>query len=111
MVEKQLAYDSYGIDESGKWANVFKDAGLRFLPDGKPLGRQQKLGRTFALSVHSYNKRKGAQATPDESRKWLINRRNSHPFWLELKMSQTLSLYQSDRLGIGLRKTKSHLTS
>lgn len=36
MVEKQLAYDSYGIDESGKWANVFKDAGLRFLPDGKP---------------------------------------------------------------------------
>jgi hypothetical protein len=36
MVEKQLAYDSYGIDESGKWANIFKDAGLRFLPDGKP---------------------------------------------------------------------------
>ena len=36
MVEKQLGDDSYGIDESGKWANIFKDAGLRFLPDGKP---------------------------------------------------------------------------
>lgn len=36
MVEKQLGDNSYGIDESGKWANIFKDAGLRFLPDGKP---------------------------------------------------------------------------